>query len=468
LQLAATLIFNLKYFTMKPTYKSLAVYLLVFPLLLSACTKFLETKPNQALAVPRTLGDLQAMLDTYYKLNNNDPGSSETSADNYYLSDADWASLSEQERRLHTWQVDRVFPNYQNDWSNIYSTVYVANIVIDNVGTIEKNTSNQADWNNTKGSALVFRARSFLQAAIIWTLPYDPATAETAMGIPLRMSQDFNLPSTRSTLKQTYTQILQDLKEAADLLPATPLHVMRPSKAAAYALLARTYLAMGNYDSCLVYADNCLKIKNTLLNYNTLNPNSSYPISQLNTEVIMENLIGVPVSLSINRAKIDSVLYISYSANDLRKTIFFNSNANGTYGFKGSYEGGGNLFSGIATDEVYLMRAEANAKLGNLSQALADLNTLLQTRWKTGTYLPPVNLSASALLQMIRTERRKELLMRGLRWMDIKRLNTEGANISLTRKLSGQTYTLLPNDLRFAIAIPEEIIQLSGIAQNPR
>ena len=87
LQLDATLVFNLKYFTMKPTYKSLAVYLLVFPLLLSACTKFLETKPNQALAVPRTLGDLQAMLDTYYKLNNNDPGSSETSADNYYLSD---------------------------------------------------------------------------------------------------------------------------------------------------------------------------------------------------------------------------------------------------------------------------------------------------------------------------------------------------------------------------------------------
>ena len=453
---------------MKQQYRILINFLAAASLLLGACTKFLETKPNQALAIPNTLVGLQALLDTYFRLNTNDPGSSETSADNYYLSDADWSSLTEPERRLHTWQADRVIPDYQNDWSTVYGTVYITNVVLDNIHSIERNVSNQTDWDNTKGSALVFRARAFLQAAIIWTAPYDPATVETAMGIPLRMSQDFNKPSTRGSLKQTYMQILQDLKDAVNLLPSNPLHVMRPSKAAAYALLARTYLAMGNYDSCLLCADNCLKIKNTLLNYNTLNANSAFPIPQLTAEVIMESLIPAPAPLRINRAKIDSVLYNSYTANDLRKTVFFNSNGNGTYGFKGSYEGNPNLFSGIATDEVYLMRAEANAKLGNLTPALADLNTLLQNRWKTGTYLPPLNPSAATLLDLIRTERRKELLMRGLRWMDIKRLNTEGANISLTRILNGQTYSLPPNDLRFAIAIPEEIIQLSGIPQNPR
>jgi tetratricopeptide (TPR) repeat protein len=453
---------------MKPLHKLLTICCLTISFLLSACTKFLDTKPSQALAVPTSLTDLQALLDTYYKLNNTDPGASEISADNYYLSDADWSALSEQERRLHTWQPDRVFPNYQNDWSRVYSTVYTTNIVLDNISAISRTASNQTDWDNVKGSALLFRARAFLQATFIWTGQYDQSKEEIALGIPLRMSQDFNQPSTRSNLKQTYAQILQDLKEAANRLPAIPVHVMRPSMPAAYALLARTYLAMGNYDSCLFYADNCLKIKNTLLNYNTLNAASTYPIAQLNAEVIMESLIPTPVSLSISRAKIDSVLYNSYALNDLRRTIFFNSNGNGTYGFKGSYEGGGNLFSGVATDEVYLMRAEANAKLGNLSPALADLNTLLQNRWKTGTYVPPSNPTAAALLQMIRAERRKELLMRGLRWMDIKRLNFEGANINLTRQLVGQAYSLPPNDLKFAIAIPEEIIQLSGIAQNPR
>lgn len=453
---------------MKQQYKFALSILIATTLLLSACTKYLDTKPNQAVSVPNSLSDLQSLLDTYYKLNNADPGSSETSADNYYLTDADWNTLAEPYRRLYTWQDDRVFSNYQNDWSNIYSTVFVTNVVLDNIKSIERTAANQPEWDNVKGSALVLRARSFLQAAIIWCGPYVPANAETAMGIPLRMSQDFNEKTTRSTLKQTYDQILQDLKEAADRLASTPLHVMRPSKAAAFGLLARTYLSMGNYDSCLLYADKSLQIKSTLLNYNTLNANNAFPFPQLNTEVVMENLIPVPPPISINRAKIDSTLYNSYHPNDLRKTLFFKNNGNGTYGFKGSYEGGGNLFSGVATDEVYLMRAEANAKLGNLSSAMADLNTLLQTRWRTGTYIPVSNVTATALLQLIRTERRKELLMRGLRWMDLKRLNAEGGNITLTRILGGQTYTLPPNDPRYAIAIPEEIIQLSGIPQNPR
>lgn len=444
------------------------IFLLVVSFTQSACTKFLDTKPNQTLSVPNSLGDLQALLDTYYRLNNIDAGSSETSADNYYLTDADWNSLAEPERRLHTWRDDRVFPNYQNDWSNLYGTVFVTNVVLDNIKSIERTAANQADWDNVKGSALVFRARSFLQATFIWTLPYEAAKAETAMGIPLRMSQDFNEKSTRSTLKQTYDQILQDLKVAANCLTPNPIHVIRPSRAAAYGLLARTYLSMGNYDSCLLYADKSLQIKSSLLNYNTLNANSTYPFPQLNTEVVMENLIPVPQAISNSRAKIDVDLYNSYQTNDLRKTLFFRDNGNGSFGFRGSYEGGGNLFSGIATDEVYLMRAEANAKLGNLSQAMSDLNNLLQNRWRTGTYVPVTNLSAATLLQLIRTERRKELLMRGLRWMDLKRLNLEGANITLTRILSGQTYTLPPNDPRYAIAIPEEVILLSGIAPNPR
>ncbi|SEM08104.1 hypothetical protein SAMN05216436_101351 [bacterium A37T11] len=57
--------------------------------------------------------------------------------------------------------------------------------------------------------------------------------------------------------------------------------------------------------------------------------------------------------------------------------------------------------------------------------------------------------------------------MRGLRWMDIKRLNKEGANITLTRNLNGQIYTLPPNDPRFALPIPEDVIDLSGMQQNP-
>jgi len=56
--------------------------------------------------------------------------------------------------------------------------------------------------------------------------------------------------------------------------------------------------------------------------------------------------------------------------------------------------------------------------------------------------------------------------MRTLRYTDLKRLNKEGANITLTRFIKGQTYTLLPNDPRYALPIPDDVIQVSGMPQN--
>ena len=75
--------------------------------------------------------------------------------------------------------------------------------------------------------------------------------------------------------------------------------------------------------------------------------------------------------------------------------------------------------------------------------------------------------SAQSALALILTERRKELIFRNLRWMDIKRLNKEGANIWLKRIVAGQTYTLPANDNRFALALPSDIISMTGMPQNP-
>jgi len=138
----------------------------------------------------------------------------------------------------------------------------------------------------------------------------------------------------------------------------------------------------------------------------------------------------------------------------------------GGYSFKGSYSVY-SLFIGIATDEVYLMRAECNARLGNKDAALNDLNTLMVTRWSTGTFIPFTAATSQDALNIILQERRKELIFRNLRWMDIKRLNKDGANITLTRIIGGQTYTLPPNDNRFALPLPADIVKMTGMPQNP-
>ena len=92
----------------------------------------------------------------------------------------------------------------------------------------------------------------------------------------------------------------------------------------------------------------------------------------------------------------------------------------------------------------------------------------MSKRWKTGTFNPFTASDPTEALALILQERRKELLMRGLRWMDIKRLNEEGAGISLSRRLNSQLITLSPGDPRFALPIPEDVIALSGMQQNPK
>lgn len=206
------------------------------------------------------------------------------------------------------------------------------------------------------------------------------------------------------------------------------------------------------------------------MDYNTINAAVAIPFTQFNREVIYETRTNSISALSQSNAKIDSLLYQSYATNDLRKTVFFRSNGNGTYAFKGNYTGqsAAFLFTGVATDEMYLLRAECYARAGNTSAALADLNTLMSKRWKTGTFVPFTAPDANEALLLILKERRKELLFRSLRWTDLRRLNKEPALAqTITRVLNNQVYSLEPDSWRYTLQIDREAILFSGMQQNP-
>jgi len=115
---------------------------------------------------------------------------------------------------------------------------------------------------------------------------------------------------------------------------------------------------------------------------------------------------------------------------------------------------------------MYLTRAECHARANRITEAMNDLNTLLEMRWATGTFIPFAASAQGEALALILVERRKELLMRNLRWIDIKRLNKEGAGIVLKRMVNNQEYTLEPNDDRYALPLPYRIIDITGMPQN--
>lgn len=136
--------------------------------------------------------------------------------------------------------------------------------------------------------------------------------------------------------------------------------------------------------------------------------------------------------------------------------------------FKGHYHGGRLNFGGLAVDELLLIRAEGFAREGDVPGALADLNTLLQARWDENTMFVPLTASTAAqALDLILVERKKELLLRGLRWTDLRRLNQEpGREVTLNRTVAGTAYTLEPNSYKYTYPIPNDIIQQTGIPQN--
>ena len=429
---------------------------------LAACKKFLGERSQSYLRIPTTVSDFQSLLDNYSTMNYMDLSSAEMVAGDFYLTDADWASRTEQERRLYIWETTNVMSVTSNDWINMYNMVYRANTVIE--GTDELHAVKNLEWDNVLGQGYYYRAKSFLQLLGSYALAYDEQ--EENPGIPLRLDADFNKKSTRATVKQSYQQVIDDLKKAVRLLQVAPVHVMRPSKPAAHALLARAYLMMRKYEQAGLHADSCLQMKSDLIDYNTLNLSSTNPFVMFHPETIHYTRFQNPASLSNVRAKIVPEIINSYADGDLRKQAFYRVNA-GTYVQRGSYSGETIPFGGLATDEIYLIRAEGHARANRLQAALADLNTLLKKRWdKNKVFVPYTADTKEAALDIVLSERRKELTLRGLRWSDIKRLNKEGRGISLTRTINGVTYTLPANSPRFANPIPENIIDVSGMEQN--
>lgn len=445
-----------------------SIILLAFLCCLSSCgDDFLEKKSDKSIIVPTTYQDLQSLLDNNVDAFNIDPGMGFIGSDDYTIEEMYWEYLyTATERNGYIWNKEIYEGETGYDWNAAYKQVFYSNVIQEQLDKLNPTEAEINTWNTLKGSALFFRSMAFFNMLQLFAPTYQADDLDGKLGIPIRLTADVNAPITRAPLKESYDQAIADLQEALLLLPVQSAYKTRPSKTAAHGLLARIYLVMGEYDKAKASADSYLANSNVLMDYNQLDPTKSRPIAQFNPEVIFhstQNLFGIRVDAYVN-----ADLYASYDDNDLRKVIFVNNDW-GVPIFKGWYSGSSRLFSGIATDEMYLTRAECYARLGDKEKALADLNTLLEKRWVTGTFSPIPANTAEEALQFILTERRKELLFRNTRWSDLRRLNTEPDHATtLTRTLNGEIFTLPPNDARYVYPIPPDEILLSKIPQNPR
>ncbi|WP_295119737.1 RagB/SusD family nutrient uptake outer membrane protein [uncultured Chitinophaga sp.] len=436
---------------------------------------FLDTKPNEVLFTISSLNDCRTLLNNESVFNNNDVAFTTVSADEFYVTDDEWANCPSAERNSYVWAKDLFsIQDIVFDWGDGYRRIYYSNAILDALPGFKDDPLGDAEFDRIKGSALFFRAYSYYSLAQIFTLPYDAATAVSLPGLPLRLNANFNEKVDRSTIMQTYIQIIADLEAAESMLPATSDFPTLPNKVAAKAMLARVYLTMGDFANAWKYADETLMAKNSIFDYNKLvipttnflTVNSQYPLSEDIFHIVQSG-----TNISRTRAAIvDSTLYKQYDVNDLRKTAFFQTTG-GQIRFKGSYEFKliNFRFSGLATDEILLIRAECNARLARVGDAMTDLNKLLINRFKTGFFVPLTAGDEETALKLILNERKKELIFRGTRWADLRRLGKDPRfATSISRTVKGTVYTLPVGDKRYALSIPLMEVQLTGVAQNDR
>lgn len=453
---------------MKPIY--LILLAVVCMQSLSCQKEFLDKKPNKALLVPSKLADLQSLLDNTSVMNVA-PALHTIAADDYTLSDNALKSFSNAyERNSYLWTEELYEGKTIPDWYISYEQIFYANVVLEGLKKIEITAANEQLHNRLKGSALFYRAVAHYHLAQLFAIPYQ-ASAESAFGIPYRTSADVNERTVRSTLKNTYQMILNDFNEAKDLLPSQAPYKGGAGKPAALAYLARIHLLMGAYQQALDNAEQCLATNNKLIDFNLLNPSSTRPISGTNEETLFYTImfnysfVGKFASTTL----VDVELFKSYDAGDLRKTVFFNNKGNDNVLFKGNYTGSSAIFAGIATDEVYLIKAECQARIDNKDGAMATLNQLLEKRWDKTKFTALSAVSNEAALKLIIAERRKELISRGVRWTDLRRLNQdERFTVTLKRNFEGHEYILRPGDNRYVFPIPDDEMRLNIIEQNPR
>lgn len=449
------------------------ILLIIFFLTSFSCGKnYLDIKRQANQVVPLVIEDYQAILDqNNIMIEGPSVGLGLIGSDEYYVHNQQLKALNQAyERNAYLWNSE-IFEGHESlDWNWAYQRILYANMALE-VRKIEPKENERKEWENVVGSALFFRAYNYYQLAQLFCKPYNHSTAKNDHGVPLKLDYDVTIKTDRSTVHNVYQTIITDLEKSIELLPSIAINKFRPGRVAAYFLLSKVYMNMGDYTLAESNADAALKIYDRLLDFNDLDKTFafSFPYDHgiSNPEIILFSKSFASI-LDESRMNVDTLLLEMYEENDLRKKTYYREHNRGGFFFKGSYASQPSYFVGLATDELWLIRAESRVKNGKIQDGLDDLNHLLKHRYKLGSYIHKSHINKDEALAIIMDERRKELFLRGTRWEDLRRYNNEGYNISIEREFEGVKFLLAPGDLKWVWPIPDNEIELSEIPQNER
>ncbi len=375
-----------------------------------------------------------------------------------------------------------------------YRIISNANNVI---AGIDDAAGSQEERNTIKGEALTLRALSYFNLVQMYGKRYDANTKpnnQLGVSMPLVPTTDA-LP--RSTVEEVYTQINEDLNEAATLLTTSRLNKSHINLNVAKGIHARVALAQQNWAeasrlasesragqtlmSNSQYQDGFASISNPewMWGFNHIEDQSeffggyhSYISCNFNSSVIR----------TTPRA-INSLLYDRISPSDIRAKMWERSPTASNVvtppgGVRRPYMSQKFRLPGIPSTstmgdvpylragELFLIEAEAKARLGDYVGAAAVLFELVSNRD------PEYTLSENtgeALIDEIMFNRRIELWGEGHRWFDLKRLNLPIDRSGANHIIANVLFLEKPaGDIEWEFLIPRGELETNpNTVQNP-
>ncbi|PKV66805.1 RagB/SusD family nutrient uptake outer membrane protein [Pontibacter ramchanderi] len=322
-------------------------------------------------------------------------------------------------------------------WRYYYRTINNANLIIANV---DEAVGTQERRDYLKGNALFLRAHSYFYLINLFQHTYKGN--ENAPGVPL-----YTEPTTegkgRGTVQEVYNQIVADLDAAEALLAGkTKDHVSHINQKTVKGLQARVALQMENWERAAIKANEARQ-GYTLMNaatykagFGTSNGEWMWGLQIPNDQSTiyasffshMANTAGGYAGLGSTKL-ITRELYEKMSPTDVRREIVQAPSVDnkGTYynytSLKFRLPGAGSWAADyvlMRASEMYLIEAEALARLGRDAEAVTVLETLVKARDPLYVTLAT---SGTALIEEILIQRRIELWGEGFSILDLKRLN---------------------------------------------
>ncbi len=397
-------------------------------------------------------------------------------------------------------------------WTKIYYCINVANNILSSVNDVPCVTEvEQQGVHKVKGEAHFLRAYYYFWLANLYGKPYNAATAETDLCVPLKTSDVVeDKKFTRQTVAEVYRQVLADLSAAESELKQvkTPkLSIYRADSTACHLLQSRVYLYMQQWDKASLYAKKVMAAHPALTNLNTATGKFLVKDNAENIFSMGGNDVHRIFNYICQSYSVSKELYDAYSSNDLRKSQWYWKKGqfigpvrvtvnnlytsydatNGSY-YERAYSENGQQeeVSGqflMRSAEAYLNEAEAEAYLGHDEEARRVLNLLRANRFSASSN-NEVTASGAELITSIRNERRRELALEGHRWFDLRRYMVCGvqpeshaithewtyySSHTSTTMIERRRFVLEANDDAYTLPIPQEVLNFNtGMPNNAR